>query len=470
MEFGRLGLGGPKGGTVSPPFVVAPTMAATERAGGTMAEHDDQIEALQRRVEELEALVTRLEGRVVAAEPAGPATEEEAVGRRHLLGSLGKVAAGALVGGTIATVATAAPAAAAVPVEGDATASLPGVSGRTAIASGTPRAGVDASSTSAFSPALRATAPGAAIEATSNGIGPTIKATYGSTNNATAAAELSGGQASALRGFNSSSSATLIIGNNSLDGTGTFAGGALFASSGGDTVNAQSASAREGATAVRADGFDGASGVDATSDLGTGGLFSGRRSDLHLGADPTLAVRLAQRRHTRGHAVGELVLEAATGDLYLCVVAAPPGQVGTWRKIAGPATAGAFHPIPPTRVYDSRLDPKGKLAPAEGTRVTNVKDGIDLATGVVNAPNVVPAGATAIAYNLTIAETQNAGFLAVYPANEATFKASSINWDRSGQLLANAAIVQISSARQVKVSVGGGGSTHYLIDVTGYYL
>jgi hypothetical protein len=88
----------------------------------------------------------------------------------------------------------------------------------------------------------------------------------------------------------------------------------------------------------------------------------------------------------------------------------------------------------------------------------------------VNAPNVVPAGATAIAYNLTIAETQNAGFLAVYPANEATFKASSINWDRSGQLLANAAIVQISSARQAKVSVGGGGSTHYLIDVTGYYL
>lgn len=129
-----------------------------------------------------------------------------------------------------------------------------------------------------------------------------------------------------------------------------------------------------------------------------------------------------------------------------------------------------FYPISPTRVYDSRLDPRGILTPAEGTRVTDVKDGIDLATGAVNAPDVVPAGATAIAYNLTIADTQSSGFLAVYPASEATFTASSINWDRSGQLLANAAIVQMGNDRQVKVSVGGGGSTHYVIDVTGYYL
>jgi hypothetical protein len=99
-----------------------------------------------------------------------------------------------------------------------------------------------------------------------------------------------------------------------------------------------------------------------------------------------------------------------------------------------------------------------------------VKDGIDLASGAVNAPTVVPPGATAIAYNLTIADTAGAGFLAVYPATEDSFRASSINWDRSGQLLANAAIVQISPSRQVKVSVGGGATTHYLVDVTGFFL
>lgn len=171
---------------------------------------------------------------------------------------------------------------------------------------------------------------------------------------------------------------------------------------------------------------------------------------------------------TPGSAV---VVDNSAASLLLQVGLGSTSNMTLWGARVGytPATRD-FHPIPPTRVYDSRFDALGLLTPSEGTRVTNVNDGIDLGTGAVNAPNVVPAGATAIAYNLTISETQNAGFLAVYPANEATFTASSINWDRTGQLLANAAIVQISTARQVKVSVGGGGSTHYLIDVTGYYL
>ena len=29
---------------------------------------------------------------------------------------------------------------------------------------------------------------------------------------------------------------------------------------------------------------------------------------------------------------------------------------GTWRKLTGPATAGSFHAVSPSRVYDSRAD------------------------------------------------------------------------------------------------------------------
>jgi hypothetical protein len=59
----------------------------------------------------------------------------------------------------------------------------------------------------------------------------------------------------------------------------------------------------------------------------------------------------------------------------------------------------------------------------------------------------------------------------VFPASEATFGASSINWDRADQLLANAAIVRISTDRNVKVSIGGiQCATHFLIDVTGFFL
>lgn len=55
---------------------------------------------------------------------------------------------------------------------------------------------------------------------------------------------------------------------------------------------------------------------------------------------------------TNAHQVGELY-EDETGVLWTCVAAGTPG---TWREIAGPASAGAFHAIAPQRVYDSRPD------------------------------------------------------------------------------------------------------------------
>ena len=67
----------------------------------------------------------------------------------------------------------------------------------------------------------------------------------------------------------------------------------------------------------------------------------------------------------------------------------------------------------------------------------------------------------------TTAET--ARFLAVTPGDAATFKASTINWASSGLLLANAGIVKLDGNRQVKVFCGG-GSTDFIIDITGFSL
>ena len=91
-------------------------------------------------------------------------------------------------------------------------------------------------------------------------------------------------------------------------------------------------------------------------------------------------------------------------------------------------------------------------------------------SGLVNAPNVVPVGATAIAFNLTIAATTSQGFLTVAPGTATTIGASSINWVGDGLNIANGLIVQLDSNRQVRVFAGGGGSTDFLIDVSGYYV
>ena len=127
-------------------------------------------------------------------------------------------------------------------------------------------------------------------------------------------------------------------------------------------------------------------------------------------------------------------------------------------------------PIEPTRVYDSRqAQPQFGPLGAGQSRVISVADGRDPNGGAVTDADIVPDGATAIAYNLTVTDTVGAGFLSVTPGDAATFKASTINWASSGLVLANAGLVKLDSSRQIKV-FGGTGSTDFIIDITGYYL
>ena len=131
----------------------------------------------------------------------------------------------------------------------------------------------------------------------------------------------------------------------------------------------------------------------------------------------------------------------------------------------GYVAPGAFHAINPTRVYDSR---DGTPAPLLGGKTHTVS----LANATASfggQANVVPAGASAVAYNLTVTATVGSGYLGVYPAG-GSLSASAINWYAAGQTLANAATVALGGDRQVVVQAGGSGSTHLAIDVTGYYL
>ncbi|HSB85816.1 MAG TPA: hypothetical protein VLD86_05875, partial [Ilumatobacteraceae bacterium] len=132
----------------------------------------------------------------------------------------------------------------------------------------------------------------------------------------------------------------------------------------------------------------------------------------------------------------------------------------------------AFIPIDPRRAYDSRfISPLGAL-PANNNRVISVKDGYQPDTSTLNAPDFVPAGAKAIAYNVTIVNTVGAGFLSVSPGDAAALGASTINWSQSGQILANGLVVKLDTNRQVKVFCGGGtnAATDFIIDINGYYI
>ena len=165
------------------------------------------------------------------------------------------------------------------------------------------------------------------------------------------------------------------------------------------------------------------------------------------------------------------VLETdGVGNVWYCYEAGTPGK---WRKLAGPGTAGAFHAITPTRVYDSRAAaPTPGLLTNGNNRLVSVADGRDGA-GAITAANIVAAGATAVAANITITGTTGGfGYLAINPGGNTIEGASTINWSAAGLTIANGVTLTLNASRQLTVICGGGASasTHFLIDIAGYYL
>jgi hypothetical protein len=155
----------------------------------------------------------------------------------------------------------------------------------------------------------------------------------------------------------------------------------------------------------------------------------------------------------------------AAGSIYYCY------ENGKWRKLAGAATAGSFHPITPVRVYDSRAaaPTPGAMAP-NANRLISIKDGRAAGTGAVNAADAVPVGATAVAFNVTATGTTGPNYLSIVPGDVAGFSTSTLNW-AGGYDIANGGTVKVDANRQIKVFMGDQtGSAHVIIDITGYYL
>jgi hypothetical protein len=81
----------------------------------------------------------------------------------------------------------------------------------------------------------------------------------------------------------------------------------------------------------------------------------------------------------------------------------------------------------------------------------------------------VPGFASAAVINLTITETENAGFVAVFAANVSWPGNSSIDWSSTNQNLANSVITAVDSTGHIKIR-GGVNPTNVVIDVQGYLL
>ncbi len=101
---------------------------------------------------------------------------------------------------------------------------------------------------------------------------------------------------------------------------------------------------------------------------------------------------------------------------------------------------GRFTAISPVRVYDSDADPQGMVGSGE-TRLLSVADQL-IAEG--GAKDVVPQGASAVAYNVTVVRPQGAGHLRVFPGDLPSSESSTLNWGVPGYTSANGLVVRLA--------------------------
>jgi hypothetical protein len=173
--------------------------------------------------------------------------------------------------------------------------------------------------------------------------------------------------------------------------------------------------------------------------------------------------------HRQGRSRRQL-FSAATGGVAAIAMATAVGSSARADGGHDGPDGARFFPVDPKRVYDSRVDtyePTGILTP-NSERLITVADGCDN-DGQKIAKDMVPWGTRAVAITVTATGATGPNFLSVAPGDADGFASSTINFP-GGFDIATGVIVKLSKDRTIKVFSGDqAGSTHVVIDVTGYF-
>jgi len=133
-----------------------------------------------------------------------------------------------------------------------------------------------------------------------------------------------------------------------------------------------------------------------------------------------------------------------------------PGVASSPSNPVVPHAGAGFHPVPPTRVLDSRTATGGWGGTLSSTPRT-------LSFGLAQ----VPAAATAVIMNVTVTEPSQASYLTVWPSGEPQPVASNLNF-ATGQTIANLVTVQLGTGNGVSFATPY-GETHVVADLVGWF-
>jgi len=127
--------------------------------------------------------------------------------------------------------------------------------------------------------------------------------------------------------------------------------------------------------------------------------------------------------------------------------------LANWTETIAPVD---FYSLAPCRLFDSRTSQPLVSGTPRSLQVTGACQ--------------IPAGARALSANVAVVSPTGAGYLVLYPGNEAQPLSSTVNF-QAGQVRANNAILKLdpSGALQALAIIQGAGQTHVVVDVNGYY-
>ena len=128
--------------------------------------------------------------------------------------------------------------------------------------------------------------------------------------------------------------------------------------------------------------------------------------------------------------------------------------------LALPTAAGAFAPLAPNRILDTRLS-AGAPGPVGARKSIDVQ--------VAGRGGVPSTGAAAAVLNVTVTGPTAAGFLSAFPTATGNASVSSLNFTPN-QTVANLVTVRLGAGGKVSLYNGSQGGVQVLADIAGYYL
>ncbi len=223
-------------------------------------------------------------------------------------------------------------------------------------------------------------------------------------------------------------------------------------------------------TAVVATGLEGSASVTwaAPSSAGSGPITSYILTAVPGGATNTVP----------GTSLTGTLGGLANGTAYTITVAAVNGSgtgpTASSNSITPSHPGGQYHALSPYRICDTRASDPSNLSGSDAQCLgKTLSQGGILAVQVsgtnptgYSSGGVPSTGISAVVLNVTVTNTTSAGYLTVWPSDQARPTASNLNW-QVGDTVANLVQVAVSSTGQVSL-YNFLGTTDVVIDVEGY--